>query len=207
MLMNNPSVELPLFFSVLTNPSTQGPRLRRGRAGIACSLQKWSSTGASPLNEQTGQALVKQLVSGSPDVRVRTIDLLGTFIRMMRKGNDDKTKNRAAEWAEMIHKSTGDSLSPVRAEATFMTAILAEPNASEAMIGQMTNDASFAANLCVRAMQVTMDPSKQKELAQQVAKNDADPIVKMLAKSVVEVADIAPASQPTTQAAGDVDSK
>jgi hypothetical protein len=202
LLAVNPTVELPLYFSVFTNPVTLTSAVVPGPGGYRVQFTKVVERGASPLNDQTLQGLSNQLVTGTADVRVRTIDLLGTFVDLMRKNPKDEVKNTAAQLAEMIHKSTGDSLPPARAEATYMTAILSEPTASEAMIRQMLADQSFAQHIyALLAIQNTLPPAKQKALISDLVPKDSDPIVLEMAQSVALVADMPATTQPTTQQA------
>jgi hypothetical protein len=200
VLTSNPSVEVPLYLSTLTNPVTQSAGIIPGPGGYRVQFTKPVERGPSPLNELTLQKVYNQLVSGAPDIRIRSIGLLGTYIRFLRAHGDDNGKNRATEMAEMIHKSTGDSFSAVRAQASYLTAVLSEPNAAQAMVQRMIGDESFAMRvLGLEAMRVVYPVAKQKEMAAAIAKDDSDPIVKQLAASLVEVAALPPTSQPATQ--------
>jgi hypothetical protein len=202
VLSNNPSVEVPLYLSALTNPVTQAAGIIPGPGGYRAQFTKPVERGPSPLNDPTVQTLYTQIVSGSPDVRMHNIDLLGTYIRYFRAHGDDSSKNKATEMSEMIHKSTGDPFASVRAQASFVTATLAEPNAAAAMVQRMLGDSSFAMRvLGLQALPIVYPPAKQKQAAAALAKDDPDPIVKQLAASMVEVADLPPTSQPATQQA------
>jgi hypothetical protein len=200
VLMSNPSVEVPLYLSALSNPVTQAAGIIPGPGGYRVQFTKPVERGPSPLNEATIQTIYTQLVSGPPDVRLHSIELLGTYIRFLRAHGDDNGKNKATEMSEMVHKSTGDPFQAVRAQASYVTVILSEPNAAQATVQRMLGDESFAMRvLGLEAMPIAYPQAKQKEMAAAVAKDDSDPIVKQLAASLVEVAALPPTSQPATQ--------
>ncbi|HMB96082.1 MAG TPA: hypothetical protein VKK61_08600, partial [Tepidisphaeraceae bacterium] len=185
-LNNNPSVEVPLYLSVLTNPITVQAGIVPGPGGYRMSFTKVVERASSPLSDSTIQQMYNQLVSGTPDARMHAIELLGTYVRAIRAQGDDKAKNKAAEMAEMVHKSTGDPLSAVRAEATFVSAVLSEPGAAETMLRNMLADQAFTQRVFGLAiLPMVVQPDKQKQLAAPLAKDDPDPIIKQLAASMV----------------------
>jgi hypothetical protein len=93
----------------------------------------------------------------------------------------------------------------VRAEATFVSAVLSEPGAAETMLRNMLADQAFTQRVFGLAiLPMVVQPDKQKQLAAPLAKDDPDPIIKQLAASMVEVADLPrPATQPATQESAD----
>lgn len=203
VLAGNPQVGIPLFFSVLTNPITQQTGIAPGPAGYRVQLSRVVERSSAPLKEETLQKLYQQLQNGNGAVRLRTLDLLGTFAAAMKQREDAALQAKAAELADVVRKSTGDPVASVRAEALFVTAMLSDATAREGIIRQMLADPEPAVRaLGLDLLQQAAPPAGRKELAAPLAERDADPIIKKLAASVIEVADLPPpATQPAPEAA------
>jgi hypothetical protein len=207
-MRSNPQIGLSLYFSVLTNPITlpqsgiaPGPggyraQFTGGGAGV---VQRTPA----PLNDQTLQAAFTQLLSGTGDSRVRNLDMLGTYVKLMRAqaGAQAQLAGKATEIADVIRKSTGDSVPAVRAQATYMTAALADQPVRDGIIKQMLADSAPILRVVgLAVLQDSATPEQRKEMAKPLATGDPDPIVKALAQSVIEVADLPPPqTQPTTE--------
>jgi hypothetical protein len=201
MLDTQPVMEIPLYFSALTNPLTQSAGIAPGPGGFRVQFTSVVARNRSPLADGTIRELTQQLLSGPPNVRIRTLDLLATFARTLRAQDAPEFRGKATEITDLVRKSTGDVSPAVRAQATFMTALLAEPSIREGVVRQMLSDTNFAQRvLGLMALQVSADPAKRKELAEGLSRSDPDPIVKLLAVTVMEVADLPPpATQPSQE--------
>lgn len=201
LINSNPTFGLPLYFSLLTNPVSQEAGIAPGPGGYRVQFTRVIERRSSPLNEQTVQELYSKLLSGAADVRIRSLEQLGTYASAMKQQQDNPSlQAKAAEIADVVRKSSGDSVSAVRAVATYVTAFLADASVREGIIRQMLGDGSFSQRVMgLVALQQHVETVKRKELAKPLAEGDADAIVRKLAASVVEVADLPPATQPSTQ--------
>ncbi len=200
LLNSNPTVGVPLYFSALTNPITQQAGIAPGPGGYRVQFVRVVERSPAPLSDPTIQGLYTQLLAGTADAKVRTLQLLGAYAGALRSHGEEQTKSKATELIEVIRKATGDRISAVAAEAMFVTVLLAEPATREGIIRQMLASDSFPQRVMGLAALQTLEPAKRKEIAKPLAQGDADEVVKKLAAAMIEVADLPPpTTAPTTQ--------
>jgi tetratricopeptide (TPR) repeat protein len=220
-LAAKPTIQVPLYFSLLTNPLTQATGIAPGPGGYRQQFTRVVERGSAPLSDQTLNAQFQKLQQGTGDERVRAVEELGTFAALLKSMNDPQAQGKANEITDVVRKSTADPIPSVRAEATFVTAMLADPAVRDGMVRQMLGDREFIVRIIgLAAAQQTIPPDKRKELVAPLAPStqptdqqqpqqpgadaDAETIVKQMALSVMEVADLPPTSQPSTQPAGEI---
>lgn len=200
MLGSNPMMAMQLYFSLLTNPITQQAGIAPGPGGYRVQFTRVMERSPAPLDDKTLASLYQQLVTGSGGARIRAIETLSAFAGLIRQRGGEQYQGKATEIIEAIHKCVGDPVPAVRAQATYATAILADAPVREGTIRQMLSDSAVSMRIeGLMALQQAAQPARRKELARPLAQDDADPIVKKVAASVVEVADLPAATQPATQ--------
>jgi hypothetical protein len=202
LMTRNPQVELPLFFSIVTNPLSQQGGIAPGPCGQRQQFLKVVTRAAAPLSPQSVQAQIARLLAGTAEERIRTLELLGTFAAALRGQDDANLQGTATEITDVIRKSTGDRVPAVRGAAMFVTAQLADAAVREGILRQMLIDEQFPIRVTGLAAIQMLEPAKRKELAATVVHSDGDEVVRKLAASVIEVADLPPPStQPQEQPA------
>jgi hypothetical protein len=201
LLTRNPQVEMPLYFSILTNPLAQASGIAPGPAGQRQQFLRVVARRGSPLNPQALQAMTKQLLNEAADVRVRVLELMGTYAGMLRQQENPQMKGMGVELTDLIRNRTGDPVPAVRAAAMFVTAVLSDAAIREGLLRQMiANDSPFQVRVLGLLGLQSLEVEKRKQIAQAVATSDGDEIVKRLAESVIEVADLPPpATQPAEE--------
>jgi hypothetical protein len=200
-LQTRPNVSFPLYFNLLTNPVTLSGGISPGPAGQRQQFTKVVERKPSPVEPRTIQDAFQKLTNGSADVKVRTLELLATFAKVMAAQDDANLKAKAAEITDVIRKATSDRVAAVKAQATFMTALLSDETVREGILKQMlAHEHPLMRMSGLSAVQGVIDPQRRKEWVKPLADSDPDEIVRKFAASVLEVADLPP---PTTQPAPD----
>jgi hypothetical protein len=201
MLQTRPNVGFPLYFNLMTNPVTLATGISPGPAGQRQQFSRVIERGPAPLDQATLNKCFQKMANGPGDAKVRTLELLGTFAKVMLTQEDANTRAKGTEIVDVIRKSTGDPVPIVRAHATFMTALLSDPAVRDGLIRQMLADPLPIIRMCgVAAVQNVVEAAQRKTWVQPLADSDPDPIVKRFAASTIEVADLPPpATQPAQE--------
>jgi hypothetical protein len=198
-LQGRPNLGFPLYFNLFTNPVTMATGISPGPAGQRQQFTKVIERSPAPLDQKTLQAAFEKLRAGQGDVRIRTLELLGTMAKMLQTVEDPQAKAKSTEITDVVRARTDDPVPSVRAQATFLTALLADATVREGILRQMLADEVPVVRMSgLAAIQGMIEPAKRKEWAQPLADSDKDEVVRRFAASVVECADLPP---PTTQPA------
>ena len=169
-----------------------------GPAGQRQQFTKVIERSPAPLDAKTLQAAIQKLLTGQGDTRVRTLELLGTIAKLLQTVDDPQAKAKGTEITDVVRKSTGDAVPAVRAQATFLTALLSDAQVREGILRQMLADEQQVVRMSgLAAVQSMIEPVARKQWAQPLADSDKDELVRKFAATVVEVADLPPpATQP-----------
>lgn len=196
LLTLNPMLEIPLYYAMLTNPTTmQG--VVPGPGGYRVQFQRVLVRSAAPPNNDLVTNINNNLQNGPGDVRVRTLELLGAYVLAMRGVDNPQAQTKAAEFSDIVRKSVGDEVTPVRAQALSITALLAEPTLRGGVLQQMLSDNALSMQvLGIATIGAMKDGMTYKDSIKPLADGNKDPIVKTLAGSLVKVMDLPPATQP-----------
>lgn len=197
----NPAISIPLYFNVLTNPMTQQNGVVPGPAGYRQTFMPVAERARAPINDKTLNDLFKQLQTGPGNVRLQTLDILASFARALKEQQTPELQRQGNQILDVIRAAAGDRAESVRAEARFITAVLSDEATRKGMTRQMLADKSFCERIMgLQLVQIMAEPSERKDLLKPLAENDADVLLKKLAASMIDVADLPPPStQPSTQ--------
>jgi hypothetical protein len=117
--------------------------------------------------------------------------------RLLQTQEDPQLKAKGTEITDVVRKSTGDPVPAVRAQASFLTALLSDNTVREGILRQMLADPIPVVRMSgLAGLQSMVEPDQRKQFAQPLADSDPDPLVKKFAASVIECADLPP---PSTQ--------
>lgn len=199
MLGSNPIVSVPLYFSVLTNPATQQNGIAPGPGGSREQFLRVVERSPSPLSPETFARLNQDLQNAPADVRMRTLELLGTFAINMRNGTDADLKSQSEQIVDLIRKGAGDRTLTVRDHAMMLMTFLVDESVRAGLMQRLLSSDDFQARaLGIAAVASGIDPPKRKAMLQNIADNDPDPVLKRCAQRAIEVAEATPTTQPTT---------
>jgi len=200
VLQGNPNLRMALYFSVFTNPVSQQGGIAFGPGGYRAQFSHTLVRDSTQPDPAVFKAAFARLQEGTPaDVRIRTVELLGAYVAVLRNQQNQGLADRAKELMEFIRKSTNDSVPSVRAVATYVTAILSDAQVKEGLIRQMLADPSIPQRMLgLAALQQSMEIPQIKELARALADSDPDPSVKQMAASTIAVTELAPTTAPTS---------
>jgi tetratricopeptide (TPR) repeat protein len=204
LLNSNPSVSIPLYFSVFTNPITLPTGISPGPGGQRVQFTRVVNRIATPLaNEQVVNAAIAALSGGPPEQRMAAADLLTAYAMALLAQKDEKFRATGQEMIAAIKKSsTRDQFGAVRAWSSLMLPRLTSSDEQrEQLIGQMLAGEQWTERLLGLFAVQSFDHAKWKQLASPLAEGDPDPTVKKLAQAIVEFADSPASTQPATQPA------
>ena len=117
LLQSNPSVAIPLYFSMFTNPITIQTGISPGPGGQRVQFGKPVMRVASPLNsEQAVDELIAKVAAGGPDGKMLTLELLSAYARVFTAQPDEKVKAKGLDMVATLRRaSTKDPVAAVRA--------------------------------------------------------------------------------------------
>jgi hypothetical protein len=203
-LQGNPAVQVPMFFSVFTNPITLQTGISPGPGGQRQQLSKVVTRAPSALNSENAiNSATAALSTESPEVKMELADLLAGYARAFLQQPDDKIKAKGEDMVAAIKRSaTKDALPAVRSWSSYVLgrSLANSPDQREAMVKQLLASNEWTDRLMGVVMIQSLDHGKWKDLADPVATADADETVKKLASALADFAQN-PASlqQPTTE--------
>ena len=204
LLQSNPAVQVPMFFSVFTNPITLQTGISPGPGGQRQQLSRVVTRAASALNSENAiNSATAALSTESPEVKMQLADLLAGYARAFLQQPDDKLKAKGNDMLSAIKRSaTKDALPAVRTWSSYVLgrSLAASPEQREAMVKQLLGSNEWTDRLMGVVMIQSLDHEKWKDMAGAVAKDDADETIRKLASAVADFADN-PVSlkQPTTE--------
>lgn len=202
LLNSNPSVSIPLYFSVFTNPITLPTGISPGPGGQRVQFTRVVNRVATPLsNDQVISAALAGLAGGTPEQRMSAADLITTYAIALQTQKDEKLRAAGLEMVAAIRKSAArDEFGAVRAWSFLMLPRLASTSEQrEEIIREMLVGQQWTERLLGLFAVQSFDQSKWKELASPLAQSDPDVTVKKLAQAIVDFADSPAATQPATQ--------
>jgi hypothetical protein len=199
-LASNPIISIPIFFNVQTNPMTQANGVVPGPCGYR-SVFPAAERAATKMDAQTIQGLMAQMQNASGGTKVRLLDHLAALSRLMQQQQQNpQLQGMARQLSEFARNSIGDRVSGVRAEALFVSAMLADETVRGGLIRQMLSDNDLTARtMGLIAVGFSVDPDKRKGFLEPVQAGDSDPLLQRMAGAMIEVAAIAPTTQSSTQ--------
>ena len=186
---------------VITNPITPGDSVVPGPGGIAVNFARTFGAVGIALTDPAGKKKIDSaLASNSPAERLRTLDLLAARVRLASAPNaDEQVKQAAADLPQTIAKLRSDPSPSVAAWASYLAANLASGPQQESIVTEISASPDWTARL-LSLVAGKLPPQKQRELSNQLATTDPDPLVKAAAQASEDLLDQA-ATQPTTQPA------
>jgi hypothetical protein len=198
-LGSNPIISIPIFFNVQTNPMTQANGIVPGPCGYRAVFPP-AERAATPMNAQAIQGLMAQLQTSSGGVRMRLLDQLGAISRLLEQQQTPAVQGMSKQLRDFIRNSIGDRLPAVRAEAMFVSAMLADDTVRQGLIRQILTDNDASARMMgLIAVTFSVEPEKRKSLLEPVQSGDSDPLLQKMAAAMIEVAALPPSTQPSTR--------
>jgi hypothetical protein len=199
-MQQDPLTIMPLFFSVVTNPSTQAAGIAPGPAGYRAQFNQVLNRKASQLSPDTLQALAAQLQNGKGGVQILAIDKLNTFANLLHAQPDPVMVKKADEIGDIIRKAKGDPNSSVSAYAMMTSAMHSDQSIRDGILQQMLTDGDLSQKaLGIIGVHLAVPQEARKEKLAAIADDEkADPIVRKLAQAAIEVAALpAPTTEPS----------
>jgi tetratricopeptide (TPR) repeat protein len=203
LLSRNPSAAAHLQFQVMTNPSSDGQgSAAPGPAGYAVRttniLERSGAALGSPAVERR---MNETLNTGQPEQKVRVLDLLGAFVRLLsQEGAEANAREMAGAYREVIRLTVGDADPNVGAWAAYQLAMVSPADDRAAAVAKLAGNDYWGA----RAVAVVLSRAAGGAGADAVGKlaeSDPDPVVRDLAAAFLELP-AQPTTRPATQTPG-----
>jgi tetratricopeptide (TPR) repeat protein len=196
---------IPMFFSVVTNPLTATQGIRPGPGGYRVQVDRVVERTASPLaSAQHQQRVMTQLAGNDPVAKIRALDLLAAYVRMIRAAPEagDELQKMMPQLLDAIENTTGDTAQSVQSYSRFVLATLYPGEKQQAMIQQMAVGEQWERRLLATALAALL-PGDQRDALLEKLSGDADQTVSAYARAtrdalVLAAAQPAGTTQPTT---------
>jgi hypothetical protein len=200
VLQGRPSVNMPLFFSVLTNPLTLQTGIAPGPGGQRQSFFRVVNRVGTPINQETLQKLQAHLTLGSPQEKLRAVELAAVLMRVFGQVEDEQMQARAEEIRGHLLRTSNDSNPAVRAWTSYQIVRLMDEENRRRYVEVMLGDPSWEPRILGLLAVQSLEPAKWVALARPLAENDPEPLVRQLAAAVMDFADNPAAGQPVDDA-------
>jgi hypothetical protein len=206
----SPSQDLLVNMTVVSNPAgvqqgnaNQPGKVEVGPCGLSVQLTRMLERASTPISTPDARnKLADRLDDGDGGTRFRTLEVMASYVLILRRVGNADEKACAEDFADTIRKTQNDHEAPVRAWAKYLEAVISSAAAKPAVIQGMAHDPEWT----TRLMAVTAAPLSR-ETAPSVLQPlcaDPDPIVREYAKGISEAlaaATTQPASEPQPGAA------
>jgi hypothetical protein len=197
----NPALDLTVNMAILTNPAgvtSAGPKQPEqavvGPCGLHVQLTRMLERSPTPIGTPEARAsLADRLEADDGGVRIRTLEVMGTYVVILRKSDDANQKTIADDFAEAIRKAQNDKKPAVRAWARYLRAFTSSGAGQANVIDAMSRDSDWMTRLW-SALAAPVLGDKAPALIARLT-SDPDPIVRDFAKALSQAA-AAPTTQP-----------
>jgi tetratricopeptide (TPR) repeat protein len=212
LLNTRASLTLPLYYFVVTNPLSTSISIAPGpggqrqsffrtihRVGLAVDHKAFNNTLMTALGE---------LNNGSVEQKLRALQTLGWFAMLFPQAPEEADRAKGAEVLGYMHKSMNDPNPVIRAWAGLVMARLNVVNEEQrqSLIKELLEDPSWEPRLIgVLIVSHTLAPDQWKTVVGPLVEGDPEPLVRELARAVIDFADNPAATQPATTQPADGD--
>jgi hypothetical protein len=199
-LKSNPRVAIQLSASVITNPVLTSTGSNPGPAGQRTQLSRLIQRNGFPLDDVAAkQGIYVKVTTGTAAERFQNLGLLAAYAQIFRSEKaPDQLKPLSAEFVDVIRKAGNDSDASLGAWASYLHARLLDEPHRLAAIRQMTADGAWQKRLLGLEAVQTLPAKEQLKIAEPLAANDEDDVVRSYAGAVRQMAQL-PTSQPASQ--------
>jgi hypothetical protein len=202
LLNTRASLTLPLFYFVVTNPLSTSMSIAPGpggqrqsffraihRIGVAIDRKVFNNTLLKTLGE---------LNNGSAEQKIRALQTLAWFAMLFTQAPEEADRAKSGEILGNMHKAMNDPNPVVRAWAGFVMArtMNVSEEQRQSLIKELLEDPSWEARMLGVLLVQSMSADQWKTVAGPLAEGDPDPLVRELARSVIDFADNPAATQP-----------
>lgn len=193
-LRSNPTVSVPIFFSVMTNPTSVPQGVAPGPAGQVIQFTKIVERKGTPVFGEGGLSVVGSVMAtGTEAEKIRILDLLATAAQAA--GAQEATKATAASIADLIEETIAGNSDWVGNWARFLSAIVRQgPQRTEAAQALADGD-NWLARLLAAVVAPGLAPEQRRPLVNRLA-TDVDAIVADYARTLLAEME-APTTQPS----------
>jgi tetratricopeptide (TPR) repeat protein len=203
-LRNNPTLSIPMFFSVQTNPTTISTGVSPGLMGQRAQFAKVMERVSSPLNEKSRDSMLSQISTGTPEVKIRQAELFTAFLERMRASDNPQPVTKFLDdLQQSIEKLRRDPNPAVRSWALYQLAKLQEPEKRLGFVQTLLRSEHWQSRLMATAVISTLPRAQWKGLLQPIAEQDPEPILRNVASAMAEVADLPEDASNTDSSAED----
>jgi len=196
----NPMAAVQIQFQVTTNPTSTAQRFGPGPAGYAAKSQRLVERSGAPMESESLQRRIADtLAEGTPEQKVRTLDLVAAYAAALAGEGDAEGAQAAAQsFREFVRRATGDADPNVRAWAAYRHASLVAPPDRAAATERLAGDEHWVSRVLAAALAHEIGPGAAADVARKLAESDADPVVRAFATAAKQLPPPAPATQPAT---------
>ncbi|HZZ43898.1 MAG TPA: hypothetical protein VFE58_13255 [Tepidisphaeraceae bacterium] len=205
VLASNPSVSVQVQAGVMTNPQPAQNGLVPGVAGYRVEFPRVMERVATPISgAPQRQKIYTTIANGNGDEKIRAMELLGTYVRVIRGGKDvsKEALGVADEMVNAIRTGMSDAEPSVQAWAEYISALVGPPEQLGSALKQMMADKSWEKRMLALSVEPMLPAEIRTQVGGKMGLDDADPTVKAYAQAQGELQAIAatqPAAAPTTK--------
>ena len=188
-LSSNPSVSTQVLATVMTNPVSTANGVAPGPAGHRQPFIKAMARGGFPLSQSAARKrAIAAAEAGTPGEKLRNLEMMATYVRLLSavKELDDATRAAGTEFADVLGRSREDKVSSVSAWATFLSCRVAPPESRAPLVDRLAANANWPGRLLGLIAAEGLPAQQQLALAERLAQEDAEPVVKEYAAATAE---------------------
>jgi hypothetical protein len=187
-LISRPQPSITFYAQVRTNPRGEGGW---GPCGQGVPFNMITERGSFALNDNTVRNLTNDVANGSPAVRMRSLELMGVLAESIRQNSPGNAKlmQLANALVDAIDRSRQDPIKGVATWASFLTAVHA-PAKRQAAMQDLLKGEFPERRLLGLLIANSLTPAQRKDLTTAMLKEEKEPMVRMYAEAMKELADV-----------------
>jgi hypothetical protein len=203
LFASNPSISVQVYATVMTNPTTLHGGVGPGPAGYKVQFGRILERGGFPLtSEEAKRKLLDRVNNGSGADRIHAIELLSAYTRFFMSQEDNQFRPLVDEFTAVLRRAgTEPTSASIRAWADYQRLVLLPPAQRVDEIKPLLNESDWLVRLMALLAANGTDQNQHIQLLTGPARNDADPVVKQYAASMVSLLKIAATQPSATQPA------
>jgi hypothetical protein len=138
-LRANPNVALPMYPTVMTNPTRLAGYVMYSPGGSRWALGKIMERGAFPLNAKSVERCFTLIVTGTPQQKMSYLEQLLTYLRIFHtEPENEQIRPVANAFLDMVRRSRNDPVPGVAAWGAYLTMTLTGGDDRMAMLQHMS---------------------------------------------------------------------
>lgn len=195
-LMGNPAPTFAFYGQVRTNPRADGTS---GPCGYGVQFGSITERAGFSLNQQGLQTLQGLVAGGTPAEKIRSLELLSSlasWLNTPQQASNPQAGQVAKQLLQVLEKSMADPSPGVSTWGAFLTAVH-KSDSRKPVMEKMLSDEDPKRRLLGLMIATGLEKKEQRALLEKVIANDTSESVKAYARGMMDLAEAAPATQPT----------